>query len=100
MKHDKEIKKEEKASKKAKKDRGQKKENWFKGYGEATKAELEGRIGSSVKRLIKFIGLSIIPIIYAVICILAFFCFSIIRKRNKRRRNYWICAKTWLFFKR
>jgi hypothetical protein len=72
MKHDKEIAKEEKASKKAKKDRGQKKENWFKGYGEATKAELEGRIGSSVKRLIKFIGLSIIPIIYAVICILAF----------------------------
>jgi hypothetical protein len=72
MKHDKEIEKEEKASKKAKKDRGQKKENWFKGYGEATKAELEGRIGSSVKRLIKFIGLSIIPIIYAVICILAF----------------------------
>jgi hypothetical protein len=73
MKHDKEIEdKENKKAKKSKKEKGDKRESWFKGYGEATKAELEGRIGSSVKRLIKFIGLAIIPIIYAVVCILAF----------------------------
>ncbi|QHX35711.1 hypothetical protein STIUS_v1c01560 [Spiroplasma sp. TIUS-1] len=42
--------------------------NWWLGV----QAEFGSRIGSSKKRIIKFIGISLVPILYAVVCVLAF----------------------------
>ncbi|WP_338983803.1 hypothetical protein [Spiroplasma endosymbiont of Othius punctulatus] len=42
--------------------------NWWLGV----KAEFGSRIGSSKKRIVKFIGILFVPILYAVVCILAF----------------------------
>jgi hypothetical protein len=54
------------------KESGNKVTSWFKGYGKATSEEFQSRIGSSIKRIIKFIGLAIIPVLYGVVCLLAF----------------------------
>ncbi|WP_027063252.1 ABC transporter permease [Mesoplasma seiffertii] len=45
---------------------------WFKGLGHAIKIEIESRILMSWKRIIKFIGIGVVPIIYGITCVLAF----------------------------
>lgn len=42
--------------------------NWWLGV----QAEFSSRIGSSKKRIVKFVGISLVPILYAVVCVLAF----------------------------
>lgn len=49
-----------------------KKKGWFKSWGKGIGAEFDARIGSSVKRLIKFFGILLVPIIYGITCIVAF----------------------------
>ncbi|AUF83582.1 hypothetical protein CXP39_02090 [Mesoplasma syrphidae] len=47
-------------------------DGWFKGLGQAIKIEIESRIFMSWKRIIKFIGIAVVPIIYGITCVLAF----------------------------
>ncbi|WP_031542805.1 ABC transporter permease [Mesoplasma photuris] len=46
--------------------------NWISTFREATVVEFESRIFMSWKRIIKFVGISLVPIIYGVVCVLAF----------------------------
>ncbi|WP_026389812.1 hypothetical protein [[Acholeplasma] multilocale] len=45
---------------------------WFSTLGKTTQVEFESRVFMSWKRIIKFVGIALVPIIYGVVCVLAF----------------------------